>query len=269
MKYVILFAVLLSTFAVAECVKPKDFMFVNQSMEFCSDTFDVPNGIHISASDIVLDCNTAILRGTLGVSESGIVVENVKNVTIRNCQVLTFRQGLYLKNVTSSLFEKNNFFKNKVGVRMFYAYENVLRDNNDKSLEVPVSAIMSKYNTVLLGNKDIERSFCEVNACNEVRNFDLCESGDFYCSPSCVESDADCQSPVDVSRLTPKNIVEENSSNEEIKEDIVLEQNVQSPIVEKEVQVMTDKRSVPFLAQIILYIAGYVLAFVGLRFFRR
>lgn len=269
MKYFILFAVLLSAFAVAECVKPKDFMFVNQSMEFCSDTFDVPNGIHISASDIVLDCKTAILRGTLGVSETGIIVENVKNVTIRNCQVLTFRQGLYLKNVTHSLIEKNNFFKNKVGVRMFYAYENVLRDNNDKSLEVPVSAIVSKYNTVLLGNKDIDRSFCEVNACNEVRTFDLCESGDFYCSPSCVDSDLDCQSPVDVSKVEEIEKVEEISGDKEIKKEVVLEQNVQSPTVEKEVKVMTDKRSVPLLAQIILYLAGYVLAFVGLRLFRR
>jgi len=267
MKYVILFAVLLSTLAIAECVKPKDFMFINQSMEFCSDTFDIPNGIHISASDIVLDCKTAILRGNLGVSESGIVVENVKNVTIRNCQVLTFRQGLYLKNVTHSLIEKNNFFKNKVGVRMFYAYENVLRDNNDKSLEVPVSAIMSKYNTVLLGNKDIDRSFCSMNACNEVKSFDLCESGDFYCSPLCVETDLDCQDPV--SQIIPPDIVEEESSDEEIKEDAVLEQDVQSPIVEKEVQVMTDKRSVPFLVQIVLYLAGYALAFVGLRLFRR
>jgi parallel beta-helix repeat protein len=267
MKYFILFAVLLSTFAIAECVKPKDFMFINQSMEFCSDTFDVPNGIHISASDIVLDCKTAILRGTLGVSESGIIVENVKNITIRNCQVLTFRQGLYLKNVTHSLIEKNNFFKNKVGVRMFYAYENVLRDNNDKSLEVPVSAIMSKYNTVLLGNKDIDRSFCAMNACNEVKSFDLCESGDFYCSPSCVETDLDCQAPVDISEAAAS--VEEVSGGEEIKEEIILEQSVQSPIIEKEVQVMTDKRNVPLLVQIVLYLAGYVLAFVGLRLFRR
>lgn len=267
MKYLFLFAVLLSAFAVAECVKPKDFMFVNQSMEFCSDTFDVPNGIHISASDIVLDCKTAILRGTLGVSETGIIVENVNNVTIRNCQVLTFRQGLYLRNVTHSLIERNNFFKNKVGVRMLYAYENVLRDNNDKSLDVPVSAIMSKFNVVLLGNKDIDRSFCEVNACNQVREFDICEGGDFYCGPSCVETDSDCQSPV--SQITPTNIVEEISSDEEIKEEVVLERSVQSPIVKKEVRVMTDKRNVPLLAQLVLYLAGYVLAFVGLRLFRR
>jgi parallel beta-helix repeat protein len=273
MKYLVLLAVLLSSFAVAECVKPKDFMFIDRSMEFCSDTFDVPNGIHISADNVVLDCKTAILRGTLGVSETGIIVENVKNVTIRNCQVLTFRQGLYLKNVTHSLFEKNNFFKNKVGVRMLYAYENVLRDNNDKSLEVPVSAIMSKYNTVLLGNKDIDRSFCEVNACNKPANFNLCESGDFYCSPSCVDSDLDCQSSFDISKVElpdesdvekiDERIVEETSGDEEIKKSDAVK------IPKKEVEVMTDKRSVPLLAQLVLYLAGYVLAFVGLRLFRR
>lgn len=267
MKYIILFAVLLSSFAVAECIKPKDFMFVNQSMEFCSDTFDVPNGIHISASDIVLDCKTAILRGTLGVSESGVIVENVKNVTIRNCQVLTFRQGLYLKNVTHSLIEKNNFFKNKIGVRMLYAYENVLRDNNDKSLEVPVSAIMSKYNTVLLGNKDIERSFCAMNACNKVESFDLCESGDFYCSPSCLKTDTDCQSPIDISEISLPD--EEVKEIEKFSDDKEIKDSVPVKVEEKEVQVMADRRSVPILVQLILYLVGYVLAFVGLRLFRR
>jgi hypothetical protein len=132
---------------------------------------------------------------------------------------------------------------------------------------------MSKYNTVLRGNKDIERSFCEVNACNEVRNFDLCESGDFYCSPSCKDSDLDCQAPVDVSKIELPNEsdvekidemgVEETSGDEEIKKS----DDVKIP--EKEVPVMTDKRGVPFLAQIILYLAGYVLAVVGLRLFRR
>lgn len=271
MKYLILFAVLLSTFAVAECVKPKDFMFINQSMEFCSDTFDLPNGIHISASDIVLDCKTAILRGTLGVSESGIIVENVKNVTIRNCQILTFRQGLYLKNVTNSLIEKNNFFKNKIGVRMLYSYENLLQDNNDKSLEVPVSAIVSKFNTVLLGNKDVDRKFCEVNACNDVREFALCESGDFYCSTSCLESDADCKG--NSLQVANESFVVDESDDKIIKKEapdgFELEGQKKVAFLQKEVRGMEKKRDVPMLLQFLLYSGAYVVSFFGLRLMRR
>lgn len=270
--------VILASFAAAECVKPTDFMFVNESVEFCSDTFDIPNGIRIVASDITIDCKTAILRGNAGVSEIGILVENVKNVTIRNCQVLTFAQGLFLKNVTHSLFEKNNFFKNNVGVRMLYSYENMLRDNNDKSLTVPVSAIMSKFNVVLLGNKEIDRTFCEVNACNKPAEFNLCEEGDFYCSPSCIGSDGDCSS---VAKTQPigstidsaiNSNVEENSGDKEIKKEIARDDFAKEESVsleqKKEVQVMT-KRDVPLLVEFVLYFSAYVLAFFSLRLFKR
>jgi|GEM_PF-2640012 len=265
-----LLIILLASFASAQCVKPSDFMFINESVEFCSDTFDVPNGLNVVASDITIDCKTAILRGNAGVSNIGILVENVKNVTIRNCQVLTFAQGLFLKNVTHSLFEKNNLFKNNVGVRMLYSYENVLRDNNDKSLTVPVSAIMSKFNTVLLGNKDIDRTFCEVNACNKPKEFNLCEEGDFYCSPSCLNIDADCSSSI----ISPNSSdVEEKSGDKEIKTEIGSEEfakeNTSSLEQKKEVQVMTKKEGMPLLVKLALYFGAYILAFFALRLFKR
>jgi len=268
-RYLFIFLVLAS-FAAAECVRPTDFMFINESVEFCSDTFDIPNGMRIIASDITIDCKTAILRGNAGTSEIGILIENVKNVTIRNCQVLTFAQGLFLKNVTHSLFEKNNFFKNNVGVRMLYSYENMLRDNNDKSLTVPVSAIMSKFNVVLLGNKEIDRTFCEVNACNKPAEFDLCEEGDFYCSPSCVGIDADCSPSVTSPTIDPN--VEAGSGDKEIKTEIASDDFAKeasgSLEQKKEVQVMT-KRDVPLLIEFVLYFSAYVLAFFALRLFKR
>ena len=92
-----------------DCVEPFDGMNINQSAVFCSDTFDVSNGISISESDVVVDCQTAILRGTKGQSDVGIKIVNANNVTLRNCQVLTFDQGLLMKNVTHSFIEKNNF----------------------------------------------------------------------------------------------------------------------------------------------------------------
>ncbi len=207
-KEVMLIVLLLIPIVAAECTEPTDGMTITQNMTFCGDTYDIPNGITIAANDVVLDCSTSVLRGVVGESEIGVRAENVERITIRNCNIVTFTQGLYLKNVTNSLIEKNGFLKNRIGVRMLDSYENAIRDNNDKSFQFAVSAINSKYNLVMLGNKEIERKFCEVNACNEEREMNVCESGDFYCSKKCnPQNDADC-----VSAPAPPAIEKENST---------------------------------------------------------
>lgn len=189
--------VLLSTLAAAECTEPVDGMTITKDVLFCSSTYDIPSGISIGADNVVLDCGTAVLRGVVGESEIGIRAEDVDGITIKNCNVITFTQGLYLKNVTNSFVEDNAFLKNRIGIRLLDAYENTIKNNNDKSFQLAVSAINSKFNIVMLGNKEIERAFCEVNACNEFRDMNMCEAGDFYCSKKCsAQTDADCAVPV-------------------------------------------------------------------------
>ena len=103
---------------------------------------------------------------------------------------------MFIKNVTNSLIEQNAILKNRIGIRMLDSYENVIRDNNDRSRQVPVSAINSKFNVIMLGNRNIDREFCEFNSCNEFREMDVCESGDFYCSSRCsYKTDDDCPPP--------------------------------------------------------------------------
>ncbi|MBI4146754.1 right-handed parallel beta-helix repeat-containing protein [Candidatus Woesearchaeota archaeon] len=188
-----LFFLLVFASAVFACDPVIDGMLVTESMTLCSETYDLPSGIRIAGSNIVFDCGTAVLRGILGQSEIGVRVDNATNITIRKCNVVTFNQGLYLKNVTSSLVEDNAFLKNRIGIRMLDSFENVIRDNGDKSYQFAVSAINSKYNVVMLDNKNVERAFCEENACNKFREMNVCEAGDFYCSPKCSPvTDADC-----------------------------------------------------------------------------
>ncbi len=202
--------VLFSTFAAAECIEPTDGMIITKDVLFCSSTYDISNGISIGADNVVLDCGTAVLRGVVGESEIGIRAEDVTGITIKNCNVITFTQGLYLKNVTNSFVEDNAFLKNRIGIRLLDAYENTIRDNNDKSFQVAVSAINSKFNIVMLGNKEIERAFCEVNACNEFRDMNVCEAGDFYCSKKCSpQTDVDCVSPaIEVPKVSVKTVDE-------------------------------------------------------------
>jgi len=255
MKWIVI-ALLLSGLAAAECVELIDGTTITQNTLLCGDTYDVPSGIRINSSNLVLDCGTGVLRGTQGASEIGIKVENADNITIRNCNILTFDQGLFLINVTNSLIETNGFLKNRIGVRMLDSYENTIRDNNDKSFQLAVSAITSKYNIVMLGNKNVERAFCEVNSCNEVREMNVCEAGDFYCSRKCTPAtDADCAAPV-APVISAEPVKTADQIIEEAKKEI--EQNV----VEVPVKATVEKFKLTFVIKALIYIALYCIAFI-------
>lgn len=257
MKRLLLF-LLFIPFVVADCVEPSDGMIIRESTTFCSSTFDVLNGITIAADNVVLDCSTGILRGVVGQSEIGVRVENVDGITIKNCNIVTFNQGLYLKNVTNSLIEDNAFLKNRIGIRLLDSFENVIRDNSDKSFQVAVSAINSKFNTVMLGNKEIERAFCEENACNEHRDMTVCVAGDFYCSRKCsVQTDSDC-GPVVKEEPVKEPVKSAEEIIEEIEESVVLNDSV----VEK--PAVVEKDSLPFVTKLFIYVVLYGIAFVVL-----
>ena len=248
MKYLVLF--IIASVAASACVELTDGSTITESTILCSETYDIPNGVFIKASNLELDCQTAILRGLNG-QGTGIRVENADNVTVRNCHILTFDQGLLLKKVTNSLIEDNGFLKNRIGIRMLESYENTIRENNDKSHQLAVSAVSSKFNVVMLGNKNIERAFCEVNACNRLRDLQVCENDDFYCSKRCSPaSDNDC-----------KSTIEENESP-------VLE--VPAPTALANIEVKTEpapaqvpeKSKIPLPIKIIIYCFAYAIGLV-------
>ena len=253
MKWIII-TLLLTTMATAACIEPMDGSTIKESVIFCSDTYDLPSGISVTGDNIELDCGTAILRGNAGESEIGIRVEHATNITLTNCNILTYNQALYLKNVTNSLIEDNAFLKNRIGIRMLDSYENVIRDNNDKSHEQAVSAITSKFNIVMLSNKNLERGFCEVNACNEFRDMNPCESDDFYCSVKCsAETDEDCKAPEPV-------VLEEVESAEDIVERIEKEVREELPPQATEMTVV-EKRGISWQTQALIYVIAYVFVF--------
>jgi parallel beta-helix repeat protein len=261
----LLLTLLLAGIASAACIEPTDGMVIRESVSFCSSSYDVHGGISIVANGITLDCGTAILRGVVGESEIGIRAENVDGITIRNCNVVTFNQGLYLKNVTNSLIEDNAMLKNRIGIRMLDSYENTIRDNSDKSFQVAVSAINSKFNVVMLGNKDIERAFCEVNACNEYRDMNVCESGDFYCSKKCTaQTDGDCAQSTPAPAIELK---EESKSAEDIIAEA--EKEAAGKTAEEPEAPATEKRKLSFAIKLFIYLALYFVAFIVLRLKKR
>jgi len=187
----------------------------------------------------------------VGQSEIGLRLENVDNVILRNCNIVTFNQGLYLKNVTNSLIEDNSFLKNRIGIRMINAYENIIERNDDKSLQVAVSSINSKFNTIIHENKNIERSFCEVNACNEYKDMNVCQKGDFYCSKKCTpKNDPDC-GPIINETVTPvKNIIEEVEQVQQI-------------------TLKTERPKIPLSTKLIIFIIAYFATFAILHYTKK
>ena len=195
MRYIswLIISLILIGSVIADCQELPGTGIINESINLCSDTFDAPEGIKITADNIKLDCGTAVIRGNY-LEKIGITIANRKNVTVTRCNVLTFNVGVFISNSSNVHLYDNALLKNDIGLRMYNSYENLIEKHNDKSNLKPVSAISSKFNTVILGNKNINRDFCKENACNTHKDMNPCVDADFYCSVRCTpETDSDCK----------------------------------------------------------------------------
>ncbi|MBW2986493.1 hypothetical protein KY333_03925 [Candidatus Woesearchaeota archaeon] len=246
----ILLIVLFASFASAKCIDALDGMRITNDTTFCSDAYDVPNGIHIMADNITIDCGTAVLRGDVQ-EGTGIIIENRKNVVIRHCNILTFHVGIYLKNSSSIVIDDSALLKNRIGIRMLNANENFITNIADKSTQTPVSLITSKFNTFDI-NKRIDEAYCISNLCNEIKDINPCVDDDFYCSQKCTaESDNDCVEKVKPVDAEPK----ENKTEEP-----VVVNKTEEP---ETMTVVPKKKSKSWL----LYPIFYILAFLFIQFY--
>ena len=110
----------------------------------------------------------------------------------------------------------------------------------------------------MIGNKNIERDFCETNACNEYRDMNVCESGDFYCSKKCsFETDADCTPPKIIEPETPKQTVDEfiEEAKKEIEENSISEPE----------EIVAEKTKLPLETKAIIYAILYIVTFIVFR----
>lgn len=175
----------------ADCTDALDGMRITNDTTFCSDTYDIPNGIYIVEDNVTVDCGTAVLRGNMQEGK-GIIIEGRKNVVVARCNIVTFDIGIFLQNSSFITLEDNALLKNRIGIRMMNSYENTIIKIADKSTQTPLSMVMSKFNKFDI-NKPIDEEYCEDNLCNEERDINPCVDDDFYCSPRCnKENDNDC-----------------------------------------------------------------------------
>ena len=149
------------------CLVPEDGMRITENVTLCSKVYYLSEGLHIEADHLTLDCNHAILKGRF--IEKGIWIEHHNDITVRNCNVLNFRVGLFVHNSTNvSLFE-NHLIKNVAGVQLVNSQNNVLW-NRDVSLKGPLLSLNSENNYITFPNKKVSDYSCTANHCNKQRS---------------------------------------------------------------------------------------------------
>lgn len=86
-------------------------------------------GLEIAADDVVLDCRGHSITG-FNEQYSGIVAENVENVSIEACDVSDFYNGISLENVTDSRVINSSASSNYAsGLSLVFSHSNVVRGN--------------------------------------------------------------------------------------------------------------------------------------------
>lgn len=244
---------LAGTASAADCIDALDGMQIKNDTVFCSDSYDVPNGIYIVEDNVTLDCGTAVLRGNMQ-EGTGITVEDSKNVMIMNCNIVTFHVGIYLKNSSFVTLEDNAMLKNRIGIRMLNSHENRILQHADKSTQTPLSLITSKFNRFMI-NKPIDREYCIDNLCNEEKDINPCVDGDFYCSPRCSEeTDSDC---------IKKEIIKYEKPPEENRTQEKQEKKNKTGQEPEKITIVPKKKSKSWM----LYIFFYIIAFLIIQFY--
>ena len=148
-------AVLLASFSVLACVDLEDRGIYGDSVEICNKVYFLDDGVIIHGSDILFDCNNAVLRGDF-FKNSGIKIINSDNVTVKNCNVMHYNLGINIQNSRAVILKENHLIKNNYGTKFFGSEECFVYDA-DVSLKSPVKIAGSKDNFINYFNKRIEK----------------------------------------------------------------------------------------------------------------
>ncbi|CEG11768.1 exported hypothetical protein [groundwater metagenome] len=164
------------------CFAPYDDMYINEDTRLCYGVYDIADSgasgvIIINASNVVLDCNGAVLNGA---SKSyGIYWENFDNIVIKNCNIVNYSNGIRLyyskknnifsNNVSSnfawgifmgtshSKLYNNNIFNNGRGIYIEFSSRNTISNNFIYNNSVGVEVYNAGRNTVINNNISLNR----------------------------------------------------------------------------------------------------------------
>ena len=83
------------------CVVPESGMDITQDTTLCTGTYTLDQPLHLRGSNLLLDCNQAVLSGKGG---TGIIVEG-QGMIIKDCMITSFDQGVILESAALVAFE--------------------------------------------------------------------------------------------------------------------------------------------------------------------
>jgi parallel beta-helix repeat protein len=131
----------------ANILPPAENLSLNRSITFCPGTFNMVFGVRINSSNIIVSCNQTVINGTL--SNTGINITNLVNVTVRQCSFLTFSSNIFLGNVSgSTIFNNTALSASSIGISLTSSVSNTISNNNASLNVVGVRLITSSNNTV-------------------------------------------------------------------------------------------------------------------------
>jgi len=118
----------LSTYVLAaECGRiPTDGCVVNQSTSFANGEYNFANGIEIYGDDLILDCNNSKLMGP---GHLGIDIFNSHNVTVKNCMVWNYSDGIWIDYVTNLTISNVDINFNEIGIGVYFVDQGEIIDS--------------------------------------------------------------------------------------------------------------------------------------------
>jgi len=119
----------------------------------CTLTTNLSDEIIIGIDNLILDCNDNVLDGGDPTAGIGILATSRNNITIKNCNVTGYSEGISLNFVFDSTITGNNSHHNGLGMRVNGSdrnmiFENVVNHNNSHGMFAASSGERSDFNTI-------------------------------------------------------------------------------------------------------------------------
>jgi len=120
----------------AACVNVVDDLHITNNTTLCSGSYTITDSagdgiIFIDASNIILDCNNAVISPSG--PGMGIIVSNQNNNVIKNCDLNNFYRAISLEYSYDNKIVNSEFSSNSDGVYIYYSDYNIVEDNDFNS----------------------------------------------------------------------------------------------------------------------------------------
>ncbi len=162
--------ILLASPALAQtrsCTRMIDPPRIDQNILFCAENYyphNFPNGINITADNIIVDCGTSVFHGSF--ENAGFVIIDRTNITIQNCQIANYDIGMLIKNSNQITILNSNLIRNHIGLKLINSSGIVVENSYDISIKNPVQLVKSEGNSFHYLNKNLKGDGCRLNQCN-------------------------------------------------------------------------------------------------------